>query len=284
MPRSVIVLGMPRSGTSMVAGVFAHQGYFVAKDAEHELRTEDEHNPGGYWEADTFVEMNAEVLSEGGFPFHNTWLFEQMTDVAAERITRLSPLPAHERFVEEYESRAPWLWKDPRLCYTLPYWWPMVDPDRTGVVIVRRDPEAIYQSFVRLGWREPSAAAREDVLSRVDHHMRAARAAVASRSIPFEEVAYEDFKARPREIADKLSRLLDLSLTPGDLGYSRALNRSGARGRLATRLRLFARYLPAGVRAAAKKVMPRRLLRYLFPAVYRKPEELGVLRRPGDEA
>ena len=40
--KNTIVIGMPRSGTSMTAAIFARQGYFLAEDTDEELRPGDE--------------------------------------------------------------------------------------------------------------------------------------------------------------------------------------------------------------------------------------------------
>ncbi|MEJ2363028.1 MAG: hypothetical protein P8Z75_16755 [Gammaproteobacteria bacterium] len=53
MAFNTIVVGMPRSGTSMTAAIFARAGYYVSGDDEKQLRIGDEYNPDGYWEART---------------------------------------------------------------------------------------------------------------------------------------------------------------------------------------------------------------------------------------
>jgi len=265
VPRNVIVVGVPRSGTSMVAGVFANQGYFVAEDPSDQLRTPDHHNPGGYWEAEDLIERNVEVFAAAGFPFHNTWLFDPIASEAADRIPTLSPLPEHAGLVSAYSRHAPWLWKDPRLCYTLSYWWPLMDADTTRVIVIKRDPESTYRSFIRLGWREPSQASRLEVLARIEDHMRAAESALKELEIPHEVVAYEDFGSRPAEVASRLSALLALELTADDLHFESRFDRSRVRGRVIGPLERALEGLPSGVRAAAKRYVPERVARLLFP-------------------
>jgi len=70
--KNAIVLGMPRSGTSMTAAIFARQGYFLAADTNEELRPGDEHNPAGYFEASGLVERNAHLFRRVGYTAHNS--------------------------------------------------------------------------------------------------------------------------------------------------------------------------------------------------------------------
>jgi hypothetical protein len=249
----------------MVASIFGRLGYFAAEDPESELRVGDHHNPGGYWEAESLTRANAELFAAVGFAEDTTWIGSAITHAQAERIGSLTPRADHEELAAAYEARAPWVWKDPRLCYTLGYWWPLVRPDRTRVLLTLRDPAAIYQSFVRVKWREPGPDARADVLARVDAHLAAARAAIARWKIPHLEVRYEDFAQDPTSTARALSSLLDLDLAPSDLGFTGRLNRSSFRGRVATALDRAYERLPRPLRRTAKALAPAALMRLLYP-------------------
>ena len=265
MPRNVLVVGMPRSGTSMTAGIFTRAGYFVADEPEDELREGDGGNPHGYWEAESLIERNVEVFRAAGYDYHNTWLFDPIGPEAVRRIASLPPLPGHEEFVRSYDESAPWMWKDPRLCYTLAYWWKLLDPERTRIVLTQRDPEAIYQSFLRLGWREPSDEARADVLGRIDDHLAAARSAVDELEIPYMVMEYERAASDPDSLARAISSLCDLDLDGSDLGFDRRYDHSGLKGRLAGSIeRSYAR-LPARARSILKSIVPRFVVAALFP-------------------
>jgi hypothetical protein len=211
------------------------------------------------------VKCNAEVLNATGYPFDNTWLYEPMPQFCAARIADLRALPGHAEFVATYEASRPWLWKDPRLCYTVGYWWPLMDPSTTRVVVIQRDPEAIYQSFIRLGWRQPSPASKSDVLSRINAHLSAAREAVGSLGIPHEVVAYESFRTDPADVSARLNRLLDLSLDTADLEFDAALDRSHLRGRVATKIDRAANHVPPVARRVIKRLIPSQIMKFLFP-------------------
>ena len=256
MPKNVLVVGMPRSGTSLVSGIFANKGYYVADGDGEELRPPDADNPVGYWEAESLVRRNVEVLRAAGFPHDNTWLYPPIDAAAIDRIGRLQPFSDHADFARRYAAHAPWLWKDPRLCYTLAYWGRLVDQENTGVVLTTRDVHSIYLSFVRLRWREGGDAAMADVRARVASHVDAARTALAQLDIPFVEIAYADFASRPEELAAELSDFAGLDLGVDDLLFERRFDHSTPGGRLRTALGHRWSSLPEGVRRAVRTILP----------------------------
>jgi hypothetical protein len=265
MAKNVLVVGMPRSGTSMTAGIFARAGYFVTDEPDVDLRPGDPGNPDGYWEAEGLIERNVEVFREAGYEGHNTWLFDPIEPEVARRIHSVRPLEGHAEFIERFEENAPWIWKDPRLSYTLGYWWQLLDPENTCVVLTKRDPEAIYRSFLRLGWREPSNEARDDVYTRVEDHMAAATEAIRQFDIPHAVVEYERVADNSERIAEAISALCSIAVGASDLGFEQRFDHSSGRGRVTTLLERFVHSLPAAVRNLLKKAVPNAMIRAVFP-------------------
>lgn len=263
MPKNVLVVGMPRSGTSMAANIFAIKGYFVAKEAE-ELRPGDEFNPAGYWEANSLIEANVEVFQAAGYTQHNTWMFEPISEQQAARIADIERLPKHRELVESYNANAPWVWKDPRLCYTLGYWWPLLDPATTAVVLLTRNADHIFQSFLRVGWRK-DAAERDEVAQRVRAHIAAADHAITRFAIPHLKIDYDEFAKHPDETARWLTELCGTEIHAADLAFDGKLNHSSLKGGMIARLERCALWLPASWRSFIKKRMPKSVLNTLFP-------------------
>ena len=255
MARNVMVIGPPRSGTSLTASVFARQSYYVAAQ-DSEVRVGDDHNPFGYWEANGLIARNVEVLRRAGFSHHNTWHFDPITPEQVARINALEPSDDDRRFVEEYNRNAPWMWKDPRLCYTIGYWWRLVPRDSTVVLIVRRDLEAVYHSFRRLGWCEPGPAGREAVFRRVGDHARHAIQTVQDLGAPHLVVEYEEYLITPQAVGQRIGALCGVELQADDLNVRRELDHSTPRGRLSAWMRHLASRLPP---------QPYRLIRRLIP-------------------
>lgn len=258
--KNVIVVGMPRSGTSLTMGIFARQGYYVGPITRQRYREGDEHNPFGYFEADALIKRNARIFQRAGFPYHNTWLFERITPECAERIRNLEPSQDDVELVEAYKTRAPWAWKDPRLPYTIGYWWPLMDPDRTAVIITRRSPEDVRESFRGMGW-----PLQDDLLERVDEHFEASQQVAHDLDIPHTVVQFQDYLERPAEVAGRIGALVGLDLTEDDLNVRPELDHSRGPRSLREMARRQALKLPVPVRRAIRRATPRWAMELLVP-------------------
>ncbi len=137
-----IVLGMHRSGTSLVAGVLSKIGVFLGDKNNLLLQTVE--NPLGYFENNEVVLINDDILKF----FGGTWDSIPTLQYGWHRDARLTSI--RERiasFVESMESRhAPWGIKDPRMGITLPLWQEYL-PEDTCYIITHRNPIEVIQSL-----------------------------------------------------------------------------------------------------------------------------------------
>lgn len=264
MPKNVLVVGAPRSGTSMTALMFARQGYFVTEDEDRDLQEPNEFNPNGYWEADSIKKSNAQILHRAGFEFDNTWMFDPIEKHHTEAIFELTPSDADKQLIEQFEKKSPWIWKDPRLCYTLAYWWPILNHENTRVLLLKRDPDEVYQSFLRLNWVSGKHS-KNAMLRRIIEHMEFAEYTVNKLSIPHILVNYADYERAGPEVAKGISETFDLSIKEEDIGYNKKYKTSGLYSSFWRLQNNIADMLPASVRAGVKKLIPRSLLKLLFP-------------------
>lgn len=265
MSKNVIIVGPPRSGTSLTAAVFAKKGYYVGAIESAAMRDGDDNNPYGYFEADELIARNVGILERGGFSFHNTWRHEPITADVIERLAVMPPSNEERAFVQACGAHRPWMWKDPRLCFTLPVWARAIDPRTTVIVVVRRATEDIYRSFQRMGWCEDGAMARRRTVERIELHARHAEDSAKAAGMPHVCVDYADYLAKALEVAERLGELCGLRLVAEDLNVQPALSHSSARGRFSARLR---RSLDRGALRSLKAfrpMVPRKLLSALFP-------------------
>jgi hypothetical protein len=136
-----MVVGMHRSGTSAVTRVINLLGVPLGR-ADDIYAAED--NPGGHWESRRLCAVNDVILHAfGGFdmgmpPMPRSWL----------RSRRAEELRCVMRatFDDVYQGER-WLWKDPRICLTLPLWRQVLND--FGVVFVVRDAGPTMRSLHR---------------------------------------------------------------------------------------------------------------------------------------
>ena len=144
----VLVLGMHRSGTSLLGGVLQHLGLALPG----EVIAADQHNPAGYFEWDQIVAIQERLLidlerwwpsAQGCLPLPSDWLLHPATLAAREQIRALlAP--------EQLQQQGPWGLKDPRCSRLLPLWIELAEglglPLR--LVLACRDPAEVATSLV----------------------------------------------------------------------------------------------------------------------------------------
>ncbi|MEM7432257.1 MAG: hypothetical protein AAF351_10060 [Pseudomonadota bacterium] len=252
----------------MTTSIFVRKGYFAAKESGTDLRDGDKFNPGGYFEARGLVESNAALFKRVGYDHHNTWKFDPITEEQAAAISDLEPVDTDVSLLKEFNDNSPWVWKDPRLCYTLGYWWQLVDQNTTCVLLLRRSDEEIFNSFQRIGLREGSEDDRVDVEQRSWSHINSAKRAIQDFNIPHCEIDYSKFREDPHQVIEQIRSTIGLSLTLEDLGFRAEFDHSSGRGSRELRLERISRKMPRWLVAAVKKYVPNRILKYFFPTHY----------------
>jgi hypothetical protein len=140
--RNVMVLGSGRSGTSMVAGTLAQAGWFAGSHP-YPARAS---NPKGFFESPDVNGINEYLLAQvspasEGLGDWQHWLCRLPPEVECRTSSRA------EQRIRRLVEQAPWCFKDPRLCYTLPVWRPFLDD--TALVCVFRDPAETAVSIVK---------------------------------------------------------------------------------------------------------------------------------------
>ncbi|BAP55014.1 putative glycosyltransferase [Thioploca ingrica] len=136
----IIVLGMHRSGTSMVARLLNMMGAYFATEATAMFPTAA--NPKGYWEREDIRQLNDQVIQSLGMSWDNISDFDSplLTEELQQRIRHSA-----QKIIFSLETRRPWMIKDPRLCLLLPLWKPLLEIP--VCVYVYRSPIQVAQSL-----------------------------------------------------------------------------------------------------------------------------------------
>ncbi len=203
----VLVIGMHRSGTSLVTRMLEALGLFVGADLEenHESR----------W----FMGRNEDVLRLAGATWDQPGPVDRLLadparrGEAVARLRRAMRSPARARYTGRQRlAGRPWGWKDPRTTLTAPLWLELFPEGR--VVHVVRHGVDVAASLVQRNrteppprWRRPPATpfARgggrgtlEAGLELWEDYVRRGRELVAAQGHLAVELRYEDLLAAPR--------------------------------------------------------------------------------------
>ena len=143
-PRLVCVLGMHRSGTSLITRMLNVLGVYLGPD-ERLMKPQEDNNPRGFWEHQLITDLNEAILARLGGSWHEPPTFFPGWESAPE----LADLRQKARAVihEDFAAAECWGWKDPRTCLTLPFWQRLSPPTR--YVMCLRNPVDVAHSLQR---------------------------------------------------------------------------------------------------------------------------------------
>lgn len=141
--KTIMVLGMHRSGTSAVARMLN----LLGSDLPRTLMPEAPSNPKGHWESNAIMELNDAILRSGGSSWHDWQQFNPTwyeSPVVSDFMQRAS-IVLHE----EYGTSHLFVLKDPRNCRLIRFWLDVLkDADvQPLVVIPLRNPLEVADSL-----------------------------------------------------------------------------------------------------------------------------------------
>lgn len=193
--RPVVVLGMHRSGTSVVAGVLHELG--LSLSIPEDVLPAQSYNLSGLWESAALQTLNNQVMALCG----GTWAYPPELDGAWADSDMMCQLmrQAREIFPRVYPSTQ-WVWKDPRTCITLPFWLRAI-PTKPAAVIVIRNPLDVASSLqTRDGYGKAHS------LALWERYTRSAVLNAAGLSAAL--IHYDDLMAEPRRTISGLAQYL----------------------------------------------------------------------------
>ncbi len=200
--RAIVVLGVHRSGTSMLTGALDLLGV----DLGRRFLPENEWNERGHFELAEVVRIDNELLRLAG----KLWDCIELppyADIAA----RTAPLAAAAKnfLTEEFAGSALWGLKDPRMCRLLPFWQDVFAAlgAADAYVLVLRNPLSVARSLER---RDGFATEKSCLLWL--QHMRAAVAGIRGRRAVV--VDYDRFLEEPVGELERMATQLKLTVRP----------------------------------------------------------------------
>lgn len=190
----IIVLGMHRSGTSLVTRLINMMGaYFGPEKAALGFGPD---NPKGFWERRDALALNDAILHAHGCEWHKLarWPMENRKPLEPKQIHAIRSL------VMDMDAFRPFVLKDPRLCLTFEYWKPHLEVP--VVVIVHRDPLEVAQSLAKRNGLPP-----DYTLALWEYH--AAGLLNAGSGLPCIHLRHGDALADPVSFTEQLHARLE---------------------------------------------------------------------------
>jgi hypothetical protein len=129
----IFVLGMHRSGTSMVTGILHICGAWLGEN----LLMGAKDNPKGHFENKDFVHINQKILRTN----NGRW------DKPPRKIRFDKYIPKMNQFLESLPSNRVVVLKDPRTALTFPLWRQLIQLKNIKIIYIQRDHKAIARSL-----------------------------------------------------------------------------------------------------------------------------------------
>jgi len=195
----LIVLGMHRSGTSVLTGCLNLLGINLGRS----LMPAYKNNPTGHWENQDLVIVHEILLKDLGCNWHlvgtlpDDWLASEAAERAGKNIRHL--LSRH------YSRKRIWAFKDPRICRLLPLWLPILEDMGyyPGFIMTLRHPLEVAKSLNKRN----GFSLKKGLLLWFLHNRDAF---AACRGRPVTLLTYDQFLNDPLSALRSVARDLDL--------------------------------------------------------------------------
>lgn len=243
--KTIIILGMHRSGTSMVAGVLNILGVNMGKN----LIGPDWSNPLGHFENIEFVRLNDEILKEAGGSWDNPPKREEI-------LTQKGKFSLQIKNLIEKEKSEIWGWKDPRTSLTIELYLPYLE--NPYFIVCYRDSEKIAHSLEK---RNKMKIEKGMKLSEV-YNSRIKNFFQSNLNFKKLELSYEKVIEYPERHLKRIISFLEIS--PSKEQYQKALGfiLSPERKERLKKIRRFQLFL------LKKIAFPQRALRFVYKKIF----------------
>jgi hypothetical protein len=204
--KNVIILTSGLTGSSVVTGVLKDAGFWVGPETARKP---------GY---DTFencdlIALNERLVEEAGYPVPSDQLLRsEQTDDLVKRLGGINP-ESYQQFVRECDLHSPWVWKDPRLRLTMPFWVRLLDPDRINILIIDREcPQAWVSHILRRHIQTPRYYEKyvDGVQSSLLHFVKEFR-------LNYMEIVYENLLLEPEQTLQELNNFIGTEISMQNL-------------------------------------------------------------------
>jgi hypothetical protein len=205
--RNVIVLTHGWSGSSLLTALLRSMGYWAGGETMAKVDYDTHENS-------ELVAINDRLLGtfSPDLDFEHHFDRREVLAMAGQRpdadvANRMAD------FVARCDSHAPWIWKDPRLTWTIRIWEPHLALDRVAFLVLTRD---LTQAWITSNLRRHIQSRRftDDFNGGIT---RANVEFLEERGLPYFKLSFEDLLLRPADALDGMNRLLGLQMMVDDL-------------------------------------------------------------------
>ena len=206
MTKNIVILTHGWTGSSLFAALFGKAGYWLGDNTVQKPDYDTFENA-------ELVSLNQALLQAlaPDINHEHRFSFADVTRIANDAET--IDLKPYRDFVARCAPRGPWLWKDPRLTWTIRVWAKVLDLERTAFLILTRDD---LQAWISSNQRRHIQSMR---FTRQYNHgvTRSNGRFLDDLRLSYLAMSFEDLTLRPETSLDRLSEFFEVGLSMSDL-------------------------------------------------------------------
>jgi len=204
MKDNLIIVTTGSSGSSVLAGLIGAHGYYLG-DETMKLSFDT-------YENSRLVELNMALFKMIGFERGDA---NDMPPPDTDALAALAPdTDIFERFVDACLEKEPFLWKDPRLAYTLHFWQRFEPIRKAKFIFIRRDPVQSYAGLILS--RKTPMSMKEQAQMNLNYALSFQRFVEKHAPMVY-ECLFEDLILEPGTFLTGLNEYLGCRITMDDL-------------------------------------------------------------------
>ncbi|MHA1284838.1 MAG: hypothetical protein ACTSQP_20240 [Promethearchaeota archaeon] len=202
---NVIIFSSGLSGSSVLTGFIARAGFWLGHNTKKIFYDT--------YENEKLVDLNIRLLKESGYTG------EDVGDIIPPSIDHIKNLKnkldlnQYKLFINDCNRHKPWIWKDPRLCYTIFFWKHLVDLNRVKFILMTRD---LKQTWTGVLLRLNKAISYNNLKTINENCIKSAKDFLQEYSIPSLDLSFEDLIIMPEKSIEKINNFLSIDLGLAD--------------------------------------------------------------------
>jgi hypothetical protein len=196
----IVILPIGWTGSSVLAGLLQAGGFWTGPTV---VKTDYD-----TYENQELVRLNRHLLVEAGIGERYAQTVESDWPARIERLVRRVDVRPFQALVERSRESAPWVWKDPRLWVTIPFWARLLPIRGVKYILLTREP---LQAWVSCNLRRQIQS--YGYMKRYSDAVEStARGFLQASGAPWLDVVYENLLLRPEAELARLSEFCERRL------------------------------------------------------------------------
>src|SRR6056297_1716649 len=137
---NLIILTPGLSGSSVITALIAKSGYFLGDNtAKIQYDT---------FENEKLVEHNISLLRYTGYQWDDPGDIPPPSVEKIKALHNVVEVATYRDFVIDCDDSAPWIWKDPRLSYTIFFWKDLLNISDCKFIHITREPKQVWTGLI----------------------------------------------------------------------------------------------------------------------------------------